>query len=137
MKCLLPSLLLVTVWSAAAQYIFIPFKGEREIMPTHETRASGMTGPKKCGAFFLYEEYKDQKIVRFQVPERAGDFPGTNHLTTIGIQLLIIELNDEKQAPTAEYILPLRVHEPPKILIRISKQDYHASACLKLAKTSQ
>jgi hypothetical protein len=72
MKCLLLNLLLFTVWSGAAQPIFIPFKGEREIMPAHETRSSGMTGLKKCGDFFLYEEYKDEKIVRFQVPERSG-----------------------------------------------------------------
>ena len=121
--------------SLSAQRPHRPFSGERGIEMVGDIAEKDLISKmgEPCGEYFLFEEIGDQQVLTFKVPvTKKEERVATNSLLRININLIVIELDDEKVVPTAKYLRTgLEPGESgPKLMIRISRRDYEAAECL-------
>ena len=126
--------LLVAYSSLSAQPIYRPFSGERGIEMVRDIAEKELISRmgEPCGEYFLFEEIGEQKVLTFKVPiTKREEREATNSLVRVDIRLIVIELDDEKIVPTAEYERSgLEPGERGKLMIRISRRDYEGAECL-------
>jgi len=110
------------------------FKGERKIRKIKEIADKELVANNgvPCGEYFLYQEVADQKVLTFQVPiSEQEQRSGKSTFEFIDMRRINLRLDDNKKAPTAEYLSSAA--EPAaklRLMIRISRKDYKAAACL-------
>jgi hypothetical protein len=138
MKVPLASLLLILILlsSLVAQPIFIPFKGERQLLKVSNWTDEEIAHKgQRCGDYFLYEVVGvagDQHVVtlKAQVTDQE-ERRAIYGLTRIDASGILIRLDEDKSSPTGEWVHPEKVTGIPRtMLIRISPRDYVASPCL-------
>jgi len=123
--------------AASAQFIFIPFEGERKIADIQEIKKENADVSKlgkPCGNYLLYQEIGEdaettQKIVSFMVPVTKDEkSKGTNSFIRIVLKALVIKFDDELTNPTAEWKKNDQNYR--QIILRISKTDFESAKCL-------
>src|SRR5215471_5148559 len=85
-------LLFILCSTVSAQPIFIPFKGEREILKIEDIKNIDIAKMgKRCGNYFLYERIADQRVISFEAPNRPEDRPGTISFVRIVIENVMVK----------------------------------------------
>jgi len=143
MKTLAASLLLLALsCSLSSQSIFKPHKGERPLLkPGTWSDQERANRGNPCGEYFMFEGTSDPpkpaerwpaKVISTKVPITAEeDRTGVTFLTSLNTRLLVIQFDNEKPAPTAEWVFPSQESGfAGRLLIRISMREYAASPCL-------
>jgi hypothetical protein len=133
-------MLLVLPGKLAAQPIFLRYRGEKKLVDLSQwSKDEKAKKGDPCGKYFLYEVIRDRQLVTAKVPlTEAEDRNGFVGLNRVDRQAIQIQLDDEKRAPTAEWVWPQKDFAAgAKMLIRISRQDYDAAPCLALADAAK
>ena len=130
----LGSLLFFAFYGAsAAQSIFLPFKGQRELKKVKNMKTDLSRVGKPCGDYFTYEAVRDQRVLSFEV-----SLPAEEERTAVlsfyrlDLRLIRFKTDDGAKIPTAEFSSPLggTMAGRPQLIVRISKNDYKAANCL-------
>jgi hypothetical protein len=133
-------LILIVLSSLIAQPIFIPFKGERELLKlSNWTDTEIANKGQRCGDYFLYEVVADQHLVTLKAQVTAEEerraIYSELRIDTSG---MLISLDESKSTPTGDWIYSEKeTGRPQALLIRISHRDYAASPCLPRLESKQ
>ena len=117
-----------------AQGKFFSWNGQREIIETEnkENKIKELSKTNvSCGKYFVYREIEDQKVLSFKMLLAKAD-KNVSPYHHIGLDILIIRIDDKINVPTAEYLSPSQSGGFPKarFVIRMSKDDHKSANCL-------